>query len=102
MVAALSWAAISRLGADQQQLPSLCYQRHSLTGGVDDSTGWRDKLSWPHSARLRCCCCATGAAAAAPAATTAPDLVLIDQESFYPTLEAAGDRLVVVDFYTAW
>ncbi len=30
------------------------------------------------------------------------ELRLIDQESFYPTLEAAGDKLVVVDFYTAW
>lgn len=26
----------------------------------------------------------------------------IDANSFYPTLEAAGDKLVVVDFYTAW
>jgi hypothetical protein len=30
------------------------------------------------------------------------ELRLIDQESFYPTLEAAGDKLLVVDFYTAW
>ncbi|GAB4819538.1 hypothetical protein N2152v2_006584 [Parachlorella kessleri] len=34
--------------------------------------------------------------------TEVAELRLIDQESFYPTLEAAGDKLVVVDFYTAW
>ena len=41
-------------------------------------------------------------AASVEGETTAAGLREIDQESFYPTLEAAGDKLVVVDFFTAW
>lgn len=32
----------------------------------------------------------------------APDIPLLDQNTFYDALSAAGDSLVVVDFYTDW
>ena len=38
---------------------------------------------------------------AAPAAS-APSLPSVDKDSFYPTINGAGDTLVVVDFYTDW
>ena len=38
---------------------------------------------------------------AAPAASAA-SLPSVDKDSFYPTINGAGDTLVVVDFYTDW
>lgn len=32
----------------------------------------------------------------------APDIVLLNQDNFYDSLTAAGDSLVVVDFFTDW
>ena len=39
---------------------------------------------------------------AADPSSALPDLQLLDQDSFYPALDAAGSALVVVDFYTDW
>jgi hypothetical protein len=41
-------------------------------------------------------------APAGDAAKASLELTLVDKDSFHPALEAAGDALVVVDFYTDW
>ena len=39
---------------------------------------------------------------AAPAPVSLPEIQLLDQNTFYPALTAAGSTLVLVDFYTDW
>jgi len=59
---------------------------------------------WPEQAPLELLAAGRPVMAASVevSGTEVAELRLIDQDSFYPTLEAAGDKLVVVDFYTAW
>jgi thioredoxin 1 len=44
----------------------------------------------------------TKTAPAAVPTTSAPQLVELNKDTFQPFLDAAGDKLVVVDFFTDW
>ena len=91
-----------RSGATMRPRAVLALASRPLTAPAAAQNLQAKQQSWSAQAKAAGGVIAEGVDSQAPPAATAASLPSVDKDTFYPTINGAGDTLVVVDFYTDW